>query len=164
VSEARDPRDPRFRPFRIAAYGFYLFVVVAFCLLVIVSVLRSGMAMTPRPPRAVDEVLTVPECIEQAQELWRSLDRERRALTDVRPVREVDQRWTGFRVEWMRQLRELEARCAVDAHARPELRRIFRRLDGLQDLYTTHAVQFAGGVGAAVDRLDAAFRDARDRN
>jgi hypothetical protein len=68
----------------------------------------------------------------------------------------VDQEWTRFRGEWLAKFREDESKCALRSQARLPLRAGYARLEDLQDLYTTHAVQFAGEVGGAVD----AFREA----
>lgn len=161
MAKVTDPKDPRFRRFRTATYGVYLLVVGAFSLLVTFSIIRSVREMSPRRPVDTDQVLTVRECVDRAKALWERLDDERKNFTDTHPAEGVDEQYSRFRVEWLRQMRELEGLCAVDSRQRTALRKVFRRLDVLQDLYTTHAVQYAGEVGPAVDRLETALTEAR---
>jgi hypothetical protein len=156
-----DPRDPRFKPFRVAMYALYLVVVVGFAASVIYSVFSSVMAMSPKRPPQVERVLTLPECIDGAQVLWARLDDERKALTRNVPARNADEAWSRFRVEWLRDLRHLEAECASEAKQRARLRKLFRQLDSVQDMYMTHAIQYAGEIGPAVDELEKTFASLR---
>lgn len=161
-----DPRkDPRFRPFRAAAYGIYIFVTALFSLWLIVNVSRSVGEMTPAklPPAEGDQVLSFRECVDAAQALWKDLETHRETLVRKVPARSVDQEWMRIRTAWLQQLRERESRCALNSRERTELRTVFQRLEEVQDLYTIHAVQYAGEVGGAVDALQAAF-DAARRN
>jgi hypothetical protein len=159
---APDPRkDPRYRPYRAAAYGLYFTVVVAFCLVIIVSVVRSVAAMTPRKQPAAEQVLTYQECLQGAEALWSQLEAERERLVRTAPAHEVGRQWMDFSTPWLEQLRSLEARCALKSRERSSLATVFRRLDEVQDLYTIHAVQYAGEVGGAVDALRSAFSKAR---
>jgi hypothetical protein len=163
VSDADPSKDPRFRPFRAAAYGVYIIVVAIFSLWIIVNVSRSVASMTPEklPPAEPAQVLSFRECLDAAQALWTELESQRETLVRKVPARSVDQEWMRIRTEWLRQLRERESRCALTSRERAELRVVFQRLDQVQDLYTIHAVQYAGEVGGAVDALQAAFDTAR---
>ena len=109
----------------------------------------------------VEQILTVNECIDGAEKLWVQLDDERKELTRSKPARAADEEWSRFRVQWLRDLRVLEARCAVESRSRTNLRPLFDRLESLQDLYMTHAVQYAGEVGPAVDKLQAEIQRLR---
>lgn len=155
-------RDPRYRPFRIAAYALYLVVVVAFCGMLIVSVVRSVIAMSPGVTSGGQRVLTVQECMDQAGALWQDLDAQRQQLSREVPAKTTDEKWSRFRVRWLGRLREVQSLCALDSRARKPLRLAFERLERLQDLYMTHAVQFAGEIGPTLDEfrsaLDAAKR------
>ncbi|MFZ5471769.1 MAG: hypothetical protein ACOZIN_20260 [Myxococcota bacterium] len=155
-------RDPRFKPYRVAMYAVYLAFVGTFSSLVIVSVVRSVRAMTPGRQPSIEEVLTVPECLDRAQELWEELDARRAALTQDAPASQADEAWATFRVKWLTNQRQAEADCAVGWRDRAQLRQVFRRLDQAMDLYTTHAVQYAGEVGPTVDAFRAALKVARD--
>jgi hypothetical protein len=149
-----DAKDVRFRPFRLAAFATYMVAVVAFSSLVIVSVVGSVLRMTPSHRPAAETTLSTRECAQIAERLWRELDDERRALSTRNPVQGSDHEWTRFRVAWLGRLRDAESRCGADSRSRPGLSSVFRRLDRLMDLYTTHAVQYAGEIGPSVDTLN----------
>jgi hypothetical protein len=158
-----DPRNSQYRPFRAATYGTYLVLVTAFCLWLIVNVSRSVAAMTPEQVPATREVLSYAECLQGAQRLWMELETEREKLVRASESapRDVDQQWMQVRTGWLEKLRMQESQCALGSRDRSELRTVFRRLDEVQDLYTIHAVQYAGEVGGAVDALQSAFAAAR---
>lgn len=160
---ARSKGDPRFRPFRVAMYGLYLVIVVGFSLLVIVSVVRSVGKMTPKSPPPSEAVLTVPECLDRAQALWNELDDHRKQFSQTDRAVSVDRQWVVFRVDWLKRLKEAEAVCAAYSRGREQYRKVFEALDQLMDLYTTHAVQYAGEVGPAVDKFRASLSEARQR-
>jgi len=155
-------RNARYRPFRTIALGAYLGVVVVFCGLVIYSVVRSVLEMTPRRPLDVSERLGVQECAARALELYEELEARRQGLSSVKPAAEASVQWTGFRVGWLNRLRQAEASCEVDATGREDVARAFRRLENLEDLYTTSAVQYSGEMGPAVDGFRSALRRIRD--
>jgi hypothetical protein len=121
------------------------------------DVLKSVMAMSPRRAKQTETVLSVSECVERARGLWRELEERRKTLSEASPVRRVDAEWTHFRVDWMTRHRKTESECAVDSPGRENVKVIFTRLDKAMDLYTTHAVQFAGEVGPTLDGLKAAL-------
>ncbi|WP_224369947.1 hypothetical protein [Hyalangium versicolor] len=155
-----DPRkDPRFRSFRAAAYGIHVLVSTIFSLWLIVNVSLSVGALTPEklPHATGDQVLSFRACVDGAQKLWTDLENQRETLVHNAPARSVDQQWMRFRTGWLARLREHESRCPE----RPELRTLVQRLEQVQDLYTIHAVQYAGEVGGAVDALQDAFDAAR---
>jgi hypothetical protein len=162
-----DPRkDSQYRPFRAATYGAYLTFVIAFCLWLIVNVSRSVAAMTPEQLPAAEQVLSYGECLQGAQRLWMELETEREKLVRASEIapRDVDQQWMRVRTGWLEKLRKQESQCALGSRDRSELRTVFRRLEEVQDLYTIHAVQYAGEVGGAVDALQSAFATARLKN
>jgi hypothetical protein len=156
-----DPRDPRFRRFRAVALGFHLLVATVFSLLVTISVVRSVGEMTPSRPPAPERLDTLGECLAQIQGLWVELDDKRRALSAHAPAQEADDQWFAFRSTWLLKLRQSEARCGVGSRSRVELAQIYWRLERLLDLYTTHAVQFAGEIGGAVDSFRSSLEVAR---
>jgi hypothetical protein len=144
-------------------YALYLVVVVGFSLAVARSVGRSVMAMSPARPKVVEKILSFRECREEMQSLWRELDTQRQGLSQwsTRASR-VDERWAEFRVGWLQRHRQLEASCAVESRERQPLRLVFRQLEKTMDLYTTHAVQFAGEMGPTIDRLNTLFSELRE--
>jgi hypothetical protein len=161
VSEPDPRKDPRYRPFRAAAYGLYIAVVSVFCLFIIVSVTRSVASMTPELKPPVEPVLSYRECLDAAEQLWSQLEAEREKLVRTTPAREVDRQWMAFRVQWMGRLRDREAQCALGSRDRVDLKELYHQLEEIQDLYTIHAVQYAGEVGGVVDTLRGAFSAAR---
>jgi hypothetical protein len=154
--------DPRYRPFRIAAYGVYLVLVVGFCLAIIISVTRSVVAMSPEQHALVEPVLTYRECLDAASTLWTELEAERESLVRASTeARTVDRRGFDFRTQWLTRLREREARCALDSRNNIGLKQVYRHLEDVLNRYTIHAVQYAGEVGGSVDALQGAFSAAR---
>lgn len=158
---APDPRkDPRFRRYRAAAYGIYIALTVVFSLWVLLSVSRSVAAMTPERLPPAPQQLTVRECLDGVQTLWAELESEREKLVRVSPARDTDQEWMRLRTAWLERLRVKESQCDLRARERAPLRTVFRRLENVMDLYTTHAVQYADEVGGTVDSFHAAFQAA----
>lgn len=156
------PRDPRFRPFRAAAYAVYLVLVVGFCSLLIYSVITSVRRKSPAALPASEQVLSVRECVEKAQALFTQLESEREGFVRRGPAQETEARWGGFRDAWMAEFRTLESRCAPQGtRSRPGLRPIFEQLERLQDRYATHATQFAATLGDEIDVLRALLAEAR---
>src|SRR5687767_1862193 len=121
-------------------YGLYIAVVTVFSVMLSISVIGSVIRMSPRAAQAPDAMLVTSECVGQAEALWRELDSERRAFTQSQPARAVDEKFSQFRVEWLQKLRRLESRCSGESAGRKSLQMVFRRLDQVLDLYTTHAV------------------------
>ncbi|MCP3138009.1 hypothetical protein [Pyxidicoccus xibeiensis] len=159
---APDPRkDPRFRRYRGAAYGVYILLTTLFSIWILWSVGRSVAAMTPEKPPNATQALTFRECLDGARTLWTELESGREKLVNVSPAQDVDQEWMRFRTAWLERLRQRESECALNSREREPLRAVFRRLEGVQDLYTIHAVQYAGEVGGAVDALHDAFETAK---
>ncbi len=161
VAPTADPRDPRFRPFRIAAYAVYLVLVCTFSGLVIFSVVRSVISMSPGTPPEAEPVYSDRECLDGLDRQWRSLQAERDHFTAQPDAKQVDDAWSAFRVGWLTELRALESHCAVRSRNREELARVFRRLEKVQNLFTTQSVQYSGEVGPAIDSLRDAFVEAR---
>lgn len=154
-------KDPRFRRYRGAAYGVLILFTAAFSVWVLWSVARSVAAMTPEKRPAAPQTLTFRECLDGAQALWTELESGREKLVRVERAQDVDQEWMRFRTAWLERLRQREAECGLGGRERTRLREVFRRLEGVQDLYTIHAVQYAGEVGGHVDALQDAFEAAR---
>ncbi len=158
-----DPRkDPRFRRYRGAAYGVHILLTTLFSVWIIWNVSRSVAAMTPEKPPAAEQLLGYRECLDGAQALWAELESEREKLVRVSPAKDVDRQWMRVRTAWLERLRQRESMCGLASRDRAPLREVYRRLEGVQDLYTIHAVQYAGEVGGAVDALHAAFATARN--
>lgn len=147
---APDPRDPKFRSFRAASLGVYLVFTIGFSSLIIFSVYRSVLRMTPeRPPPG--ELLSEEACLQDARGLFVELEQERKTQGDQSQVVRSDQHFLQFRVDWLKRKVALEARCGLENRERA--RAAFASLDRLLDLYTTASVQFSGAVGPTVDQF-----------
>jgi len=118
----------RFRPFRVAVYGLYLAVVVAFSVLVTVSVVGSVLRMSPgqRPSVASDPT---DACRFRAESLWQELETQRKAFTSAARAQDAGLRWTDFRTGWIERLREAQSRCLYGPGNRDGLRRTFDQLE-----------------------------------
>jgi hypothetical protein len=158
---ARVTRDPRYRPYRVGAYVVYLVLVSVFCLLVIVSVVRSVGAMTPQPHPARNATLEPSACTVRAEVLFQELEQHRRELSIRNPASSADAAWNSFRVAWLERVRQAQSNCGVAAPERAALARLFVQLEHLEDLYTTSAVQFSGEIGPAVDAFRRSLEAAR---
>ncbi len=158
AADAPKVRNARYRPFRAVALGAYLLVVLTFSALVIFSVVRSVLQMTPHQPLHVPERLSAQECARRAQQLYEQLETRRQGLSAVQPAAEASLRWTSFRVAWVNELRQAQASCAEDSPRRD----VFQRLETLENLYTTSAVQYSGEMGPAVDAFRRALGRLRD--
>jgi hypothetical protein len=136
-------------------YGLYIAVASFFSILVLISVIRSVREMTPPRLAPSDSPAAFASCILQAEKLWLQLEQERVEITSHHEAKQADHLWVRFRKEWLVRFRQVEADCAVDREDRGSLRPAFRRLETVLDLYTTHAVQYSGEIGPAVDALRA---------
>lgn len=158
MSEAAPRSEAKYRPYRAAMWAVYLVFSLFVGLAVTLSVLHSVQKMTPRRPPSATPALDPEACRALAEQLFGELDSRRQALSAAEPVRRVDADWTQFRVKWMNEFRDAEARCDVDARDRESTRRLFQSLEKVADLYTVHAVQFAGEVGPTLDTLRAELK------
>lgn len=154
---APDPRDPRFRPFRTAAWAVYLVVAVGFSSLIVYSVFKSVVSMTPDRPAAAGQALPVAACVTSLRGLADELDAQRNAFSKA-DARQADQRFLEFRVGWLTRKRALEAQCAIGDPSREKLSDAFDELERLMDLTTTSSVQFSGAIGPVLE----SFRERLD--
>jgi hypothetical protein len=153
--------DPKLRPWRTAAYTVYILFTAAFSINLIVNVSQSVAAMSPGRPEVAGASLDNAACAAEARRLWEALDAQRQALARGNEVSKVDVGWTGFRTGWLKEVRAAEARCAIDSPGHEKLQAVFAQLGRAMDLYTTHAVQYAGEVGPTVDALKRALEAAQ---
>ena len=144
--------DPRWRPIRVAALGVYLVFSVGFSLLVIYSVYKSVLEMTPGSARPGPEIYTASQCVKGAQAMFTELEGQRQAYT-AGSATQADHRFLEFRIDWITRKHRLESGCGLERRERGELRHLFKALDGLVDLYTTESVQFAGAIGPDVEEV-----------
>jgi hypothetical protein len=149
--------DARYRPFRAAVWVVYIAITAVIGTLVTIGVTKSVWSMTPKVHPTAGPLLTPSECLDKARALYAELDARRQALSAAAEVRKTDQDWTKFRMGWLTRMRDAEGACGVGESDREEIKKVYERLDKLMDLYTTHAVQFAGEVGPTLDALKASL-------
>jgi hypothetical protein len=101
------------------------------------------------------------ECAEQAERLWAELDEQRKALSNYQERREMEEHWSRFRVAWLQELRRIESTCAIRSRSREPLTQAFELLERLQNLYATHAVQFASEIGGTLEEFHRALEAAK---
>jgi hypothetical protein len=157
---ADDPKDPRFLPFRRAAWAIYFAFAIFVAGSITFSVIFSTLKMSP-PHFAPLGTLEVSKCVEQAQYLFGELDKKREDLSSAKEVRVADEEWTRFRLDWLTRERELEAKCVGESDDRKKLAPVFKTLQSLMNLYTTNAVQYAGEIGPSVDKLRKQLEEAK---
>ena len=151
----RHRKSGRLGPFRTLAFALHLAAVGAFCLLVIVSVVRSVIAMSPPKLSPTPTTLSYSDCLERAQVLWIDLENHRQMLSLHKPVTLAAQSWPEFRLAWIQRLRGLESECSRPTLDRKAINSVIEQLERVQNLYATHATQYAGEIGPAVDALNA---------
>jgi hypothetical protein len=127
----------------------YLVFTITFSCLIIFSVYRSVLRMTPERPNVGGEVQSEADCLRGAGQLFTELETQRKTQGEQGDVTHSDQRFLEFRVEWLTRKRALEAKCALEN--REKVKNAFDSLDRVLDLYTTASVQFSGAVGPSVD-------------
>jgi hypothetical protein len=147
-----DPKDPRFRPFRAASWAIYLVVAVGFSGLIIFSVFKSVIAMTPDRPEPAGQALSAAECVGQARGLLERLETQRRAFSEADATK-ADRRFLEFRTGWLAEKRVLESRCALGDPGRKKLADVFGELERLLDHTTTSSVQFSGAVAPTLEAV-----------
>jgi hypothetical protein len=142
----------------VAIYVTYLVVVGVFVGLVVVSVVRSVRLMTPPRQTPWASPSPVGACVQRAEGLFRELEQQRNQVWLVDRAQRADAEWVAFRRGWLQRFRVVEAQCAANGRNRKALRPLFARLETLLDLYTTHAVQYAGEMGGAIDAFRAELK------
>lgn len=142
-------------------YGLYLVVTVGFSSSLIYQVYKSTHAMTYGVKEHATTTITPRECVDGAEALFKELEAQREAMNDPPNVRAADQKWLENRGDWVERFRDLEAQCALDSQTRGALKDLFKKLEKVADLYTTHAVQYAGHVGPGADELATMFVEIR---
>jgi hypothetical protein len=146
-----EAQEPRHRPFRAASWALYLLVSVGFSSLIIFSVFKSVISMTPEMPAPSGAGLSEQECVERARQLFEELETQRKMLAESPDVSSADQAFLRFRIDWLQRKRNIEGQCGLGS--RVATRELFATLERVLDLYTTASVQFAGAVGPTVNAL-----------
>lgn len=156
---AQNPKEPRFARYRLAMLALYLVMTIGFSVLIIWSVFRSVLAMSPATPVA-GPTLSVAECSSKARGLFDELDARRRAVSSEPDVTHADLRWNAFRLDWLGRSHQLESQCDLEEPSRAKLQAAFKQLDHSMELMTVNVGQFAGEVGPSLEAIRVALDDA----
>ncbi len=171
-SPAVAPRDPRFRPFRIALWAVYLAVVAIAAGLTIRSVVRNLRG--PHRPAAVGLLPTraaLRVCVTELEALNREQNERSLRLADEMGAEGAVTRWQVWAREWEQRVEDLSDRCRLDAD-RPDPRvqgfggvdEIAAARDAVLALHRYYAAQvnrFASEEGKLAKAAADALREAR---
>jgi hypothetical protein len=163
------PRDPRYRPFRIALWVVYLLVVGVSVGLAVRSIVKHLRA--PHRPAAVGVLPTraaMRVCVNELEALHREQSQRAWRLGDEIAEGEPVERWQIWSREWQQRVDDLADRCRLDAGdpdpqgfgGRVELARARDAVLALHRAYAAQVNRFAREDGelarAASDALEAA--------
>ena len=164
------PRDPRFRPFRIALWVVYLVVTFGSIGLTIRSIVKNLKG--PHRPAATGTLPTraaMRVCVNELEALHREQnDRAWRLGTEVGEGDAV-LRWQVWAHEWEQRVDDLADRCRLDAGdpdpqgfgGRAELARARSAVLALHRAYAAQVNRFAQEEAGLARDADQALREAR---
>ena len=162
------PRDPRYRPFRIALWVVYLLVVGVSVGLAVRSIVKNLRA--PHRPAAVGILPTraaMRVCVNELEALHREQNARAWRLGDEITEGESIDRWQSWSRDWVQRVEDLSDRCRLDATdpdpqgfgGRVELVHARDAVLALHRAYTTQVNRFAREdadlARAASDALEA---------
>lgn len=164
------PRDPRYRPYRLALWLVYFGLIAVAAVVVVSSIVRD---LRGPPVPASGELPTraaIRVCLTDLEKLAREQDERLFGLGAEAVEGDALARWNAWSAGWENRMRDLSARCALDrAHASPELHgveEIARARDAVLELHagdTRLVNRFAadqGDLARAVARDLARAREA----
>lgn len=164
------PRDPRFRPYRIALWVVYFgFIVVAIGLMSW-SISRS-LRGPPRPSRAAGPIPTraaLRVCLSDLELLFKEQNHRAWMLGSEQELPDPFGRWDEWSQAWERKLSDLSDRCGLDttsgpdAAARAELAAVRNALLALHRAYAAQVNRFAKEQGELVQAAAEALGHARE--
>jgi hypothetical protein len=110
------PRDPRYRPYRVALWVVYFLVIAVSVGLTIASVVKNLRG--PHRPAAVGALPTraaLRVCVNELEALHREQNERAWRLADE--IGEIDAvaRWDTWSREWEQRVDDLADRCRIDA-------------------------------------------------
>jgi hypothetical protein len=110
------PRDPRYRPFRIALWVVYLLVVGVSVGLAIRSIVKNLRA-PPRPASAavLPTRAALRVCVNELEALHREQNDRAWRLGDTVGERNAVEHWHVWAREWEQRVHDLAERCRLDA-------------------------------------------------
>ncbi len=165
------PRDPRYRPFRLALWGVY-FAVITLALVIILSSIVRHLRGPHRPPHtgALPTRAALRVCVTELEGLNR--EQNLRAWRLAEDIGEADAipRWETWARDWEQRVDDLADRCRLDASdpdpqrfgGREELARARDAVQALHRAYRAQVNRFAQEDADLARRATLALREARD--
>ncbi len=139
------PRDPRYRPYRMALWITY-FALIAIASAVVVTSIVRDLRGPPRPPTTGEPPTraAIRVCLADLERLAREQDERLWRLWSDAAEGDAVARWNAWSADWENRVRELSARCALDTpHAATPghqgLNEIARARDAVLDLHSGYS-------------------------
>lgn len=174
------PRDPRYRPFRIALWALY-FGVIAFALAVVMTSIVHHLR-GPHRPQATGALPTraaLRVCVADLAALHREQNERAWRLGDEVGEGDAIARWELWAREWEQRVDDLSDRCRLDAsdpdpqgfggrqelaHARDEVLSLHRAYRAQVNRFAQEDANLARGATRALDAArEAAARPVESR-
>ncbi len=163
------PRDPRYRPYRLAMWLVYFGLIAAAFAVVVPSIVRD---LRGPPAPATGELPTraaIRVCLADLERLAREQDDRLFRLGADAGSGDALARWNAWSLDWENRMRDLSARCALDgAPASPELHgieEIGRARNAVLELHagdTRLVNRFASDQAELARAVARAFDEARE--
>ncbi len=160
------PRDPRYRPYRMALWITYFAVIAISSAVVVTSIVRDLRGPPEPAPGDLPTRASLRVCVSDLEKLQR--EQNERLWRFGAEVGEGDAvaRWNAWSVEWETRMRDLAARCALDrtdvaSADRPAIEQIGRARNMVLELHASYArlvnrfasdqAELAGAARRAID-------------
>ena len=165
------PRDPRYRPFRLALWGVY-FTIIALSLVVILSSIVGHLRGPHRPPHtgALPTRAVLRVCVTELAALNREQDLKAWRLAEDVGEGDAIRRWDVWARDWEQRVDDLADRCRLDASdpdpqgfgGREELARARDAVLALHRAYRAQVNRFAQEDASLARGASLALEKARD--
>lgn len=163
-------RDPRYRPFRMALWAIYLFLVGVSSFVAIRSIVKNLSG--PAHPVAEGELPTraaLRVCVAELEALHREQNERAWRLGTDAGEGDAVHRWQVWSREWEQRVRDLAERCRLDAPAPPReefggREELAKARDAVLAVHRAYAVQvsrFAQEEATLAHAAATALREAR---
>ncbi len=165
------PRDPRYRPFRLALWGVY-FAVLALALVVVLSSIVRHLRGPHRPPHtgALPTRAVLRVCVTELETLDREQNLRAWRLGDEIGNEDAIPHWEAWARDWEQRVDDLADRCRLDASdpdpqgfgGRQELARARDAVVALHRAYRALVNRFAQEDASLARTAASALEKARD--
>lgn len=165
------PRDPRYRPFRLALWGVY-FAVLALALVVILSSIVRHLRGPHRPPYtgALPTRAALRVCVTELDTLNHEQSLRAWRLADEIGSDDAIPRWETWARDWEQRVDDLSDRCRLDASdpdpqrfgGREELARARDAVLALHRAYRAQVNRFAQEDASLARSASSALERARE--